>query len=186
MTGKIFVISGPSGVGKGTVLDKLMESYSDINYSVSVTTRKPRKNEVHGEDYYFISENEFTEMKKNDELLESAEVHNNYYGTPRPFTEGCINRGEDVITELDIDGARQIREKFKDSILIFLVPPSFTELEERLDKRGSEDEKSKNIRLKNARNEVKEKVNYDYKIVNDNLEDTVAQLKEIIKKEKTR
>ncbi|MGM0602774.1 MAG: guanylate kinase [Bacillota bacterium] len=184
--GILFVLSGPSGVGKGTVLEKLMEDYNGVSYSVSVTTRSPRSGEIEGEDYFFVSEEEFKNIEKNNGFIESAKVHGNYYGTPKKFVDEKIEEGEDIILEIDIQGALQVREKYPDAVYIFLIPPSLEELENRLNKRGSEDNKSKSIRLKNAKSELKEVHKYDYEILNDNLNDAVADLKHIIKEEKRR
>ncbi|MFW6381246.1 MAG: guanylate kinase [Bacillota bacterium] len=178
--GNLFVLSGPSGVGKGTVLDKLMENFDDINYSVSATTRKPRTGEVEGEDYFFVSEDEFFRLKEEGEFIETARVHNHYYGTPRQQVRQSLEQGEDIILEIDIQGARQVKEQFPGAIMIFLLPPSLSELEERLQRRGSESDKSRELRLENARQEIKKTVNYDYEVVNDVLEETVEQVKNII------
>ncbi|RCW89191.1 guanylate kinase [Halanaerobium sp. DL-01] len=184
--GILFVLSGPSGVGKGTVLEKLMEDYNGVSYSVSVTTRKPRSGEIDGEDYFFVSEEEFKKMKKNGDFIESARVHGNYYGTPKKFVDRKISKGEDIILEIDIQGAVQVREKYPDAVYIFLIPPSLEELENRLNKRGSEDSEAKTLRLKNAKSELQEVHKYDYEILNDNLEDAVEDLKYIIEEEKKR
>ncbi len=182
--GILFILSGPSGVGKGTVLEKLFKKFSGVKYSISATTRKPRPGEKDGEDYFFVSEEKFKEMQKNNEFIESAKVHNNYYGTPRKYVDRCLKNNEDIILEIDIQGAEQVRGKYPDAVYIFLVPPSFNELENRLDKRGSEDKKSRKLRLKNARQEMKEIINYDYIVVNDEIESTVEKIINIIIKEK--
>ena len=182
--GILFVLSGPSGVGKGTVLDKLMEDYSNINYSVSATTRKPREDEVDGLDYFFISKEKFDQMKKEDKFLETAKVHGNYYGTPKGYVDDCLNRGEDIILEIDIQGAKQIKEKFSEAVYIFLLPPNYEELKNRLEKRDSETKESLQTRLKNASEELSEMENYDYRIVNDKIQDTVKEVKKVIKKER--
>ncbi|MCF8008914.1 MAG: guanylate kinase [Halanaerobiales bacterium] len=182
--GLLFVLSGPSGVGKGTVLDHLMKDYNDIEYSVSATTRKPRPGEKDGEDYFFISEEMFKEMEENNEFLETAYVHQNYYGTPKKYVKRCLDRGEDIILEIDIQGAKQIKEKFKDAVYIFLLPPNYEELKNRLVKRDSETEESLKTRLKNANQEIKETDKYDYNVINDDIDDTVMSIKEIIKKER--
>jgi guanylate kinase len=182
--GILFVLSGPSGVGKGTVLDYLMEDYKDINYSVSATTREPREGEVDGLDYFFISKEKFDQMKKEDKFLETARVHGNYYGTPRSYVDDCLERGEDIILEIDIQGAKQIKEKFDEAVYIFLLPPNYEELKNRLEKRDSETEESLKTRLKNASEEISEMENYDYRIVNDVIADTVEEVKKVIKKER--
>ncbi|MGM0444910.1 MAG: guanylate kinase [Bacillota bacterium] len=184
--GILFVLSGPSGVGKGTVLDQLMKDYKNIKYSVSATTRKPREGEIDGVDYFFISKDKFGKMKKNNEFIETACVHGNYYGTPRNYVEECLKSGEDIILEIDIQGAKQIRDKFKDAVYIFLLPPNYEELKNRLEKRDSETEESLRIRLKNASDEIQDMKNYDYKIVNDKLHTTVKKVEEVIEKERAK
>ncbi|MFW5998375.1 MAG: guanylate kinase [Bacillota bacterium] len=182
--GKLFVISGPSGVGKGTVLGVLMQDNNlDLQYSISATTRNPRPGEVDGQDYYFLSEAKFKKMKKNNEFIETAKVHNNYYGTPKKNIEKNILKGKNLILEIDIQGAKQIRARFPEAVLIFLEPPSFSELKNRLNKRGTEDNKIKKIRLNNAKNEMKAKIIFDYTVVNDNIKKSADKLKKIIKKE---
>ncbi|MFP4199363.1 MAG: guanylate kinase [Halanaerobium sp.] len=184
--GLLFVLSGPSGVGKNTVLDALFEEFDGVSYSVSATTRERRKGEVDGEDYFFISEAEFKEIEENDGFIESAVVHGHYYGTPKKFVDQKLEEGEDIILEIDTQGAKQVREKYPEAVYIFLVPPSLEELENRLDKRGSESDKSKNLRLNNARQELKEVHKYDYEVINDSLSDAVKEIKRIIIKEQKR
>lgn len=184
--GILFILSGPSGVGKGTVLDALLKEYDGVEYSVSATTRSPREGEVDGEDYFFISKDEFFEIKEKDQFIEYAKVHNNYYGTPKKYVDKSLAEGRDIILEIDIQGAKQVREKYPDSVFIFLVPPSFEELKKRLNKRDTEDNKSKNVRLKNAKKEIKKTDEYDYTIVNDRVKNAVEQIKEIIEKEKVK
>ncbi len=182
--GILFVLSGPSGVGKGTVLDGLMEDYNNINYSISVTTRTPREGEINGDDYFFVNREKFEEMKAKNQFLETARVHGNYYGTPRYSVEECLSRGEDIILEIDIQGAKQIKQEFNDAVYIFLLPPNYEELKTRLEKRDSETAESLKRRLKNASEEISEVKNYDYSIVNDKVEDTVEEVKRVIKKER--
>jgi len=184
--GLLFVLSGPSGVGKNTVLDELFKDFDGVSYSVSATTRERRKGEVEGRNYFFISESEFKEIKENDGFIESALVHGHYYGTPKKFVDQELEKGEDIILEIDTQGAKQVREKYPEAVYIFLLPPSLEELENRLDKRGSESDKSKNVRLKNARQELKEVHNYDYEVINDSLTDAVREIKKIIIKEQKR
>ncbi|MFW6251606.1 MAG: guanylate kinase [Halanaerobium sp.] len=184
--GLLFVLSGPSGVGKNTVLDALFEEFDGVSYSVSATTRERRKGEVDGEDYFFISEAEFKEIEENDGFIESAVVHGHYYGTPKKFVDQKLEEGEDIILEIDTQGAKQVREKYPEAVYIFLVPPSLEELENRLDKRGSESDKSKNLRLNNARQELKEVHKYDYEVINDSLSDAVKEIKRIIIEEQKR
>jgi guanylate kinase len=182
----LFVLSGPSGVGKGTVLDRLLEDFKLIEYSVSATTRKPRPGEISGQDYFFLAEEEFLQMIREDRFIEWARVHNNYYGTPGEFVEKTLKAGKDIILEIDIQGARQVKRNYPDAIFIFLIPPSLEELRNRIEKRGSEDEINKDLRLKNAEGEMKELASYDYIIVNDQLTETVNKLKAIIIAEKCR
>lgn len=184
--GLLFVLSGPSGVGKNTVLDELFKNFDGVSYSVSATTREKRAGEVEGEDYFFISETEFQQIKEKDGFIESAVVHGHHYGTPKKFVDQKLEDGEDIILEIDTQGAEQVRKKYPEAVYIFLLPPSLEELENRLDKRGSENSKSKNIRLKNARQELKEVHNYDYEVINDSLADAVREIKKIIIKEQKR
>jgi guanylate kinase len=184
--GLLFVLSGPSGVGKNTVLDELFKDFDGVSYSVSATTRERRKGEVEGENYFFISEEKFKDIEADDGFIESAVVHGHYYGTPKKFVDKKLDDGEDIILEIDTQGAKQVREKYPEAVYIFLLPPSLEELENRLDKRGSENNKSKNIRLKNARKELKEVHNYDYEVINDSLSDTVKEISKIILKEQKR
>jgi guanylate kinase len=184
--GLLFVLSGPSGVGKNTVLDELFKKFNGVSYSVSATTRERRAGEVEGENYFFISEAEFKKIEENDGFIESALVHGHYYGTPKKFVDQKLEEGEDIILEIDTQGAKQVREKYPEAVYIFLLPPSLEELENRLDKRGSESDKSKNVRLSNARQELKEVHNYDYEVINDSLADAVREIKKIIIKEQKR
>ena len=184
--GLLFVLSGPSGVGKNTVLEQLFKDFDGVSYSVSATTRERRKGEVEGENYFFISEEKFKKIEASDGFIESAVVHGHYYGTPKKFVDKKLDEGEDIILEIDTQGAKQVREKYPEAVYIFLLPPSLEELENRLDKRGSENDKSKNIRLKNARQELKEVHNYDYEVINDSLSDAVKDIKKIILKEQKR
>ncbi len=184
--GLLFVLSGPSGVGKNTVLDELFKDFDGVSYSVSATTRERREGEVEGENYFFISEEKFKKIEANDGFIESAVVHGHYYGTPKKFVDKKLDEGEDIILEIDTQGAKQVREKYPEAVYIFLLPPSLEELENRLDKRGSEDNKSKNIRLKNARQELKEVHNYDYEVINDSLSDAVKEIRKIILEEQKR
>lgn len=184
--GLLFVLSGPSGVGKNTVLDELFENFKGVSYSVSATTREKRKGEVEGESYFFISKEKFEAIEENEGFIESALVHGHHYGTPKKFVDQKLENGEDIILEIDTKGAKQVREKYPEAVYIFLLPPSLEELENRLDKRGSESNKSKNIRLQNARKELKEVHNYDYEVINDSLNDAVREIKKIIIKEQKR
>lgn len=178
--GNLIILSGPSGVGKGTVLSALMKDYDDIHYSVSATTRKPRVGEKNGDDYYFMSEDKFESLVEKDEFLEWAEVHNNYYGTPKKYVEENLDQGEDVILEIDIQGAQQIKDKYPDGVFIFLLPPSLEELKARIHHRGTETEEAIKTRMKNAEKEMNKVENYDYAVINEQIEEAINKLKAII------
>ncbi len=184
--GFLLVLSGPSGAGKGTVSTALMESADDIVFSTSLTTRKPRPTEIDGENYFFVSEEEFDEMVKNDELLEYAHVHNNYYATPKKFVFEQIEKGEIVLLEIDVQGALQIKKKYKNAIFIFLLPPSMEELKQRIVKRGTEKPEDIDTRFSNAFKELDFVGEYDYFVVNNTVEQAVIDIKNIIAAERLR
>lgn len=181
--GKLFVISGPSGAGKGTLRRELFKALPELVYSVSVTTRKPRAGEVDGVDYFFISQSDFERMRDNGELLEWAEVHGNLYGTPRGFVEEKLKEGKSVVLEIDVQGALQVKRRFPEAILIFILPPSAEELASRLKSRGTETPEELELRLKNASLEMGKRELYDYAIVNDEVKRASSELIDIIKKE---
>jgi len=182
--GFLLVISGPSASGKGTVCKKLLERNKDLIFSISATTRKARKGEIDGVNYFFVDEQTFDEMVKNGEFLEYALVHGNKYGTPKKFVVDQVNKGEIVILEIDVQGALQIRELFDEAVFIFLLPPSMEELKNRIIKRGTESKEDIDIRLKNAANELKLIDKYDYIVINDEIDEAVEQIEAIIKAEK--
>ena len=184
--GKLLVISGPSGAGKSTVVFKAIEGRSDVCFSTSVTTRSPRPGEVDGREYFFISFDRFHEMVENDELLEHAEYVTNCYGTPRAYVEQRLNEGMNVVLDIEVQGARQVREKMPGAVLIFIAPPSLEELERRLRGRGTDTEEAILGRLTRARQEYKEADFYDYLIVNDDAEKAAAKLSAIIEAEHCR
>lgn len=184
--GLLFVVSGPSGVGKGTIREKIFEVFPDLKYSVSVTTRPPRKGERNGIDYYFVSEDEFKKMIEENKFAEWALVHGEYKGTLLDFLIKQRQKGEDVLLEIDVQGAAQIKDKFPEGIFIFIAPPSWKDLEERLRGRRTETEKDLEKRLKDALNEMKYAKNYDYLVVNDNIGDAVKKLESIIIAERCR
>ncbi|MDU5913567.1 MAG: guanylate kinase [Anaerococcus vaginalis] len=184
--GFLLVISGPSGVGKGTVLHDLMNTQKNLVYSVSVTTRKSRPGEIEGVSYFFKSHDEFEKMIEEDKFLEYAKVHDNYYGTPKDFVEEKINEGKIVILEIDVQGALSVKENIDNGVYIFLAPPSLSELKNRIVNRGTETESDINLRMNNARKELSYIKNYDYLVVNDHLNSAINLVNEIINAEKHR
>jgi guanylate kinase len=179
--GLLIVLSGPSGVGKGTVR-KALFSQPDIQlqYSISVTTRKPREGEVDGVDYFFKTREEFEEMIRQDQLLEWAEYVGNYYGTPIEYVEKTLNEGKDVFLEIEVQGALKVREVFPEGLFIFLMPPSLSELKNRIVTRGTESEELIENRLKVAKEEIEMMDAYDYVVENDKVELAVERIKAIV------
>lgn len=183
LAGFLLVVSGPSGSGKGTVCKKLLKRNKDLVFSISATTRKPRPGEVDGINYFFIDTNKFNKMVANNEFLEYALVHNNYYGTPKKFVLDNINSNKVVILEIDVQGALQIKKMYPEAVFIFLLPPTMEELKNRIVKRGTETEKDINIRMSNAFKELELVDEYDYFVVNDNLSKAVEDIESIIRAE---
>ncbi len=184
--GFLMVLSGPSGSGKGTVSKALMEKRDDIVFSVSATTRKPRVGEIDGENYFFLSEDKFQEMVEENEFLEHAFVHTNYYGTPKKFVMEEIEKGEIVLLEIDVQGALQIKKNYKEAVFIFLLPPTMDELRDRIVKRGTETEEDINTRFTNAFKELDFVGEYDFFVVNDKVENAVKDIEAIIHSERLR
>ncbi len=182
--GKLIVISAPSGCGKSTVVSALMEKRDNLRFSISATTRKPREGEVDGVHYFFVSREKFMEMVEKDEFLEHAVYVENCYGTPRKALEERLEQGLDVILDIDVQGAFQIREKCPEALLVFLLPPSFEELEKRLILRGKDSMEVIRGRLDTARWECSMAEKFDYRIVNDDVERAVSEFSSIIDKEK--
>lgn len=182
--GVLFVFSGPSGVGKGTLKAKLFEEFADrIAYSVSATTRGPREGEVDGKDYFFISRQEFERRVKNNEFLEHAEFAGNCYGTPRAYVEKLLDSGMNVVLEIDVQGALQVMKSMPECVSVFILPPSFEELEHRLRGRGTETEEKVRERLETAKRELPYAPQYDYQIVNGgNIEAAYQSLREVFLK----
>jgi len=179
--GTLIVIAGPSGVGKGSVVKRLLESDADrLAYSVSVKTRRPRPNERHGREYYFITEPEFDRMIRDGELLEWAPFVDHRSGTPRRFVEEALASGRDVILEIDVKGAEQVRTRVPDALLVFLAPPSMDELERRLRGRGTEDDGRIAKRLETAAWEMTQQDWFDHVVVNDDLLRASEQVAAII------
>jgi len=184
--GKLIVISGPSGAGKSTVVGKAIQGREDMCFSTSVTTRGPRPGEVDGKDYFFIDDERFRQMVEQGELLEHASYVSHSYGTPKAFVEQQMNAGMNVILDIEVQGARQVREKMDDAVLVFIIPPSLEELRHRLEGRGTESAETINARLQRAREELKEASLYDYIIVNDKIEEAADEFAAILKAEHCR
>ena len=184
--GVLIVISGPSGAGKGTICKALLEKQDNIYISVSATTRSPRAGEIEGVNYYFLTKDDFEEKVKENGFLEYANVHGNFYGTPKGNVEKMLDEGKDVILEIDIQGALQVKENFKEGVFIFILPPSMEELKQRIIKRGSETEESLMTRFKNAYKEINYVSKYNYAVVNDTLDIAVSKVESIIAAEKCR
>ncbi len=182
--GVLLVISGPSGAGKGTVCDALLDKYPGLHYSVSVTTREPRVGEVEGESYFFVSTEQFETMINDGQLLEHAQVYGNYYGTPRKYVLEKLNQGFDVLLEVDTAGAKQIREKFREGVFVFVAPPSLDDLYKRIKKRGKDSEEVIKKRMQAAPDEIAQAVQYDYIVLNNKVEDAVEQIGAIVLAEK--
>ncbi len=182
--GKLIVISGPSGAGKSTVVFKAIENRSDVCFSTSVTTRKPRPGEVDGREYFFVDLDRFKEMVENDELLEHAEYVANSYGTPRAYVERQMDSGLNVLLDIEVQGAKQVHEKMPESVKIFIIPPSMDELKRRLEKRGTDTQRAIEARLIRARQEYAEADFYDYIIINDDPEKAARELAAIITAER--
>lgn len=181
--GFLLIVSGPSGVGKGTICAEVLKRYSDLKLSISATTRKSRECELDGVNYFFKTREEFEKEIEEDKFLEYANVHGNLYGTPRKFVEEQINEGKIVLLEIDVQGALQVRENFKDSVLLFILPPSYSELEKRLRLRATDSDESIKLRLKNSADEINKLKAYDYAIINDNLENAVDDFISILRAE---
>ncbi|BAI80888.1 guanylate kinase [Deferribacter desulfuricans SSM1] len=177
---KLFVVSAPSGAGKTSLCNKLINKYKDrLKYSISYTTREPRIGEIDGQDYFFIDEKKFKEMIENNEFLEWAVVHGNYYGTSKKIIDKYLAEGYDVVLDIDPQGARQIKEKYPDAVFIFIVAPSMKELRTRLINRRTESMEKINLRMKNALEEIKYFKMYDYLIVNKYLNVAFEELNAI-------
>lgn len=183
--GKLFVISGPSGAGKGTICNELMSQAGpdELCLSISVTTRAPRKGEEDGVNYYFITEDEFEDLKENDGLLEFAEVYGHHYGTPKQKVIDKLEEGIDVILEIEMQGALKVRRSYPDGVFIFILPPSMAELRKRITGRGTETKEAIDLRLSKALSEISYIDKYNYAVVNGKLDEAVSRVKAIIKAE---
>jgi len=178
--GDIFVISAPSGTGKTTLIHLLLPYFPNMVFSISYTTRLPRQGEKDGVDYFFVSRNQFEQMISQGEMLEWAEVHGNYYGTSIHFIREKINAGKDILLDIDVQGARQVKKQFPQAVLIFIAPPSWEELESRLKKRSTDTAEEIKKRLTAARKEIKAAQEFDYIVINEFLNQALEELKGII------
>ncbi|WP_066175089.1 guanylate kinase [Bacillus marinisedimentorum] len=179
--GLLIVLSGPSGVGKGTVRKALFEKEeTKLQYSISMTTRKPREGEVDGVDYFFKSKEEFEELIRNDKLLEWAEYVGNYYGTPVDYVRQTLDEGKDVLLEIEVQGALQVRKRFPEGVFLFLAPPSLDELRSRIENRGTETEELILNRMNVARDEIEMMSAYDYVVVNDEINNACDRINAIV------
>ena len=178
------VVSGPSGVGKTTLCHGLMEKDSRLAFSISATTRSARSNEQHGKDYFFVSREDFERMKAGGELAENALVHGEYYGTPRSWLDEQLGQGMSILLDIDVQGGVQIMQVYPQAVSIFVVPPSFTVLEERLRNRKSETEKALAERMRNAMGEMEYITRYTYIVANDVVSEAVAKMEHIVRGER--
>ncbi len=177
---KLFVISGSSGVGKGTVIKKFLEKNPNFMLSISCTTRAPRPGEVDGVNYFFLTKDEFKNCIENDKFLEWAEFAGNFYGTKQKYIRQCLAEGKDIILEIDTQGALQVKTRMPEAVLIFICPPSLEELEHRLRGRQTEDEATIQKRLDAVKIELERAEKFDYRVVNDDLDRAVGELEKII------
>ena len=177
---KLFVISGSSGVGKGTVIKEFLKKHPEFKLSVSCTTRGKREGEIHGVNYFFLTPEEFQNCIKNNEFLEWAEFSGNYYGTKKSFVEDCLKNGDNIILEIDTKGALNVKKLMPEAVLIFILPPSFEELEKRLRGRHTETEEAIQKRLASIKLELENSKQFDYQIINDTVDNAVKKLETII------
>lgn len=185
--GMLIVLSGPSGVGKGTVRKAIFDQGgNDFQYSISMTTRKPREGEVNGVDYYFVSKEEFEHNIETGQMLEYAKYVDNYYGTPLKYVNETLDRGKDVFLEIEVNGALQVRKRSPEGVFVFLTPPDLMELKQRIINRGTEDIETINKRMEKAVEEIRMMQDYDFAVVNDKVENAVESIKTIIKSERFR
>ena len=182
MRGRLYILSGPAGVGKGTVLRRVFEKLDNIAYSVSCTTRAPRPGEKDGVNYVFMDETSFKKMVSEERFLEWSNVHGHFYGTRKDIVEDTLNSCRDVLLEIDVQGASQVKKKMPEAVMIFIQPPSFEELIRRLKKRGTEGPEELELRICNAREEMSHAGEYEHMIINDRVDKAAEDLIRIVKK----
>ena len=184
--GILFILSAPSGTGKTTLIKRLRGTYPDIRLSISCTTRTRRAGEAHGRDYYFVKAAKFAGMKARGEFAEWAKVHDFLYGTPRQPLDQCIRSGQDILLDIDVQGARQIKRRYRQAVSIFLLPPSWRELRRRLARRGTDGKEIIQRRLVNARSEIRDIIKYDYYVVNREVKESLQVLTSIVEAERAK
>ncbi len=185
LPGTLFVISAPSGAGKTTLIRSVLPKVENLSYSVSHTTRVPREGEINGKDYFFVTEQEFISLIDQNMMLEWAKVHGNYYGTSLGFVRDTLENGANLILDIDVQGAEQVRKIYPDCVSIFIMPPSMETLRQRLEQRGTDSPDVIDIRLKNAEKEMARKDMYSHVLVNDLLEQAVSELYDIFQGQRT-
>ncbi|MDQ7821927.1 MAG: guanylate kinase [Candidatus Eremiobacteraeota bacterium] len=184
MKGILFVVSGPSGAGKGTILETILREAPSVRFSVSATTRSPRQGEREGVHYHFLSREVFKSMAGRDEFLEWAHVHDEYYGTPRRAVEECLASGNDMVLDIDVQGGLQLMDREKEAVFVFVAPPDIAELRRRLEGRGTESGEKIARRIEVAKHELTFVGSYEYCIVNDSLEEAIASMKAVMTAER--
>ncbi len=183
MGARLFIVSAPSGAGKTTLVRQVLSRLDKLSYSISHTTRPPRAGEIHGRDYFFTDKDDFQDLVDKGQMLEWAQVHDNFYGTSRTFVEEQLEAGNSILLDIDVQGGRQIMDSNLDPVSIFIMPPSLNVLEQRLRGRGTDSEAVIQKRLENAAGEIEARFQYDHVVVNDDLDDAVKVLCQVFEKE---